>query len=173
MNSQVVVIPLTDIPQITSRMHHGTILPGQQQFDEDRWRDDTLEECHFDDRLWGWACRVSEELWIRGTNCPDDIVLHNLFQMVVHDWSGENHCNDQNIQAMCHSTVMASCLYQMVHQGELNVCVCELTTSSKADQYSSSTTPLSTAPMSPCGLFKRSGVKLWRKSRQSRTRSWM
>ena len=61
---------MTNIPQITSRMRHGTILPGQCQFDEDCWRDDALKECHFDDWLWGWACRVSEELWIRGTNCP-------------------------------------------------------------------------------------------------------
>ena len=163
---------MTNISQITSRMRHRTILPGQQQFDEDRWRNDALKECHFDDQLWGWACRVSEELWIRGTNCPDDIILHDLFQMGVHDWSGENHRNDQNIQAMRHSTVMASCLYQMVHQGELNVHACDLKTPSKADQYSSSTTPLSTAPMSPCGLFKRSGVKSWRKSRLSRISLW-
>ena len=131
MNSQVVAILLTDISQTTSHMCHGTILPGQQHFNEDHWRDDALKECHFDDHLWGWACRVSKELWIRDTNCSDNIILHSLFR--VHDWSGENHHNDQNIQVMCHSTVMASHLYQMVHQGELNVPVHDLTMFPKVD----------------------------------------
>ena len=165
MNGQSVAILLTDISQITSCMCHGTILPGQQHFDEDHWRDDALEECHFDDCLWGWACHANKELQVKDANCPDNIILYDLFQMGVHDWSGENHRNDQNIQAMCHSTVMASRLYQMIHQGELNIRVCDLTMFSGVDQYSSSITPLLTAPTSPCRLFKRSGVKSWRKSR--------
>ena len=70
MNGQVVGIPLTDISQITTCMCHGMILPDQYCFDENYWRDDTLEECHFDDHFWGWACHVSGELWVRDTNCP-------------------------------------------------------------------------------------------------------
>ena len=105
-------------------MHHGVILTGQQHFDENHWRNDALEECHFDVCLWGQACHVSEELCTKDVNYFNNNVLYKLFQMGVHNW--EDHYNKQSIQVMCHSTIMASCLYQMIHQGELNVHVYDL-----------------------------------------------
>ena len=74
----------------------------------------------------GWTFHISEKLQIEDANSPDNSILYNLFQMRVYDWSGENHYNDQNIQVMCHSTIVASCLYQMICQGELNVSVHDL-----------------------------------------------
>ena len=46
-------------------MLNGVILPGEQHFSEERWVNDILNECHFDDCLWGYTIHVVEELCTR------------------------------------------------------------------------------------------------------------
>ena len=50
------------IGYIYSQMLHRAILPGEQRFDEEHWANDILNECYFDDRLWGYTIRIVEEL---------------------------------------------------------------------------------------------------------------
>ena len=81
-------------------MLHRAILPGEQRFDKDRWADDTLNKCHFDNRLWGYTIRVVEELRTRDPAVFTDGVLYNLMCMGVMDWCGENIHLNQSMQAM-------------------------------------------------------------------------
>ena len=98
-------------PVISCRMRHGLTLPGQQRPDDDRWYNDTLSECHWDDRLWGYASRVSEQLRTRTEGDFTNPVLFQLLFMGTYDWDHENRRNNQSTQAMRHSTVMGSRLY--------------------------------------------------------------
>ena len=71
-------------------MLHGAILPGEQRFDEECWANDILNECHFDDHLWGYTIWVVEELRTRDPAVFTDGVLFNLTWMGVNNWVGEN-----------------------------------------------------------------------------------
>ena len=62
-------------------MLHGAILPGEQRFDEERWANDILNECHFNDRLWGYTIRVVEELHTCDPAVFTDRVLFNLMRL--------------------------------------------------------------------------------------------
>ena len=95
-------------------MRHGLTLPGQQRPDDDHWHNDILAKCYWDDRLWGYACRVSEEIRTRSAEDFTNPVLFQLLFMGTFDWDNENCCNDQSTQAMRHSTVMGSCLYDAI-----------------------------------------------------------
>jgi hypothetical protein len=88
-------------------MCYRSILPGQDCFKVERWRNDILTECHYDDKIWGYACRGAEELQIRSEGDFLDKVLFNLFRMGVYDWTHKNKQKDQATQAMHHTTVMA------------------------------------------------------------------
>ena len=90
------------------------MLPGQQRPDDDRWYNDILAECHWDDRLWGYVCCVSEQIRTRSTENITDPVLFQLLFMGTYDWDNKNCCNDQSTQAMHHSTVMGSRLYDAI-----------------------------------------------------------
>ena len=89
-------------------MLHGAILPGEQWFDEERWANDILNECYFDDRLWGYTIRIVEELQTHDPAIFMDGVLYNLMRMGVMDWTGENVRMNQTTQAMRLATVLAS-----------------------------------------------------------------
>ena len=95
-------------------MRRGLTLPGQQRPDDDRWCNDILAECHWDNRLWGYVCCVSEEIRTRSAEDFSDPVLFQLLFMGTYDWDGEDRRNDQSTQAMRHSTVMGSRLYQVI-----------------------------------------------------------
>ena len=95
-------------------MRCGLTLPGQQRPDDNRWHNDVLAECHWDDRLWGYACRVSKEIRTCSAEDFTDPVLFQLLFMGTYDWDGENRHNDQSTQAMCHPTVMGSRLHQAI-----------------------------------------------------------
>ena len=71
-------------------MLHGVILPGEQWFDEECWANDILNECYFDDCLWGYTIRIVEELQTHDPAIFTDGVLYNLMRMGVMDWTGEN-----------------------------------------------------------------------------------
>ena len=71
-------------------MAHGAILPGEQHFSEERWAEDILNECHFNDRLWGYIICVSEELRTQDPMVFTNGVLYNLMCMGTMDWAGEN-----------------------------------------------------------------------------------
>ena len=70
-------------------MLNGVILPGEQWFNEEHWADDILNECHYNDHLWGYTICVMEELQTQDPTVFTDGVLYNLMQMGVMDWSGE------------------------------------------------------------------------------------
>ena len=59
-------------------MLNGAILPGEQRFDEERWANDILNECYFDDRLWGYMICIMEELRVHDPAIFTDGVLYNL-----------------------------------------------------------------------------------------------
>ena len=102
-------------------MRHGLILPGSARFEESRWRNDTLVECHYDDRLWAYTCRVAEELRVAEPGYFTDPVLSQLVRMGVQDWSGENERSEASVQAMRHSTIVASRLYRLHQETVANV----------------------------------------------------
>src|ERR1700753_1154417 len=104
-------------------MRFNLILPGEQQFNEQRWRKDTMMECHYDDRLWAYACRVAEEIRVTEPGYFTDPVLSQLIRMGTYDWSGENDRSEPSMQAMRHSTVVASRLYRMHREAVSNVSV--------------------------------------------------
>ena len=95
-------------------MCHGVALPGTLGLDESRWRNDALYECHWDDHLWGYTCHMAKALHVRDLQSFVDPVLHQLFVMGTFDWSGKNCCEAASTQAMCHSTVIGSRLFQMI-----------------------------------------------------------
>ena len=84
------------------------ILPGEQRFNEECWVNDILNECHFNDRLWGYTIRVVKELCTCDPAVFIDGDLYNLMQMGVMDWTGENARGNQSTQAMCLATALAS-----------------------------------------------------------------
>ena len=59
-------------------MLNGAILPGEQQFDEEHWFEDILNECFFDDHLWGYTIRVTKELQVCNPGVFTNGVLYNL-----------------------------------------------------------------------------------------------
>ena len=59
-------------------MLNGVILPGEQCFNEEHWVNDILNECHFDDLLWGYTIHVVEELRTCDLAVFTDGVLYNL-----------------------------------------------------------------------------------------------
>ena len=104
-------------------MLSGVILPGEQHFNEDRWVNDILNECHFNDRLWGYTIRVVEELRTRDPAVFTDGVLFNLMRMGVMDWTGENNRGNQSTQAMRLATALASRLIRITNADHANVSV--------------------------------------------------
>ena len=102
-------------------MLHGAILPGEQRFDKDRWANDILNECHFDDRLWGYTIRVIEELRTRDHAVFTDGVLFNLMRMGVNDWVGENSRGHQSTQAMRLATALTSRVIRITNADRANV----------------------------------------------------
>ena len=89
-------------------MLNGVILPGEQRFSEECWVNDILNECHFDDHLWGYTIRIVEELHTHDPVVFTDGVLYNLMRMGVMDWTGENTRRNQSTQAMRLATALAS-----------------------------------------------------------------
>ena len=104
-------------------MAHGAILPGEQHFSEERWAEDILNECHFDDCLWGYTIRISEELRTCNPTVFTDGVLYNLMHIGMMDWSGENMRMSQSTQAMRLATALASRLIRITNADRANVSV--------------------------------------------------
>ena len=84
------------------------MLPGTQRFDNDCWNNNVLAKCHWDNRLWGYACHVSKEIHTCNAENFTNPVLFQLLFMGMHDWSNKNCCNNQSTQAMHHLTIMGS-----------------------------------------------------------------
>ena len=89
-------------------MLHGAILPREQRFDEERWANDILNECYFDNCLWGYMIRIVEELRVCNPAVFTDGVLYNLMRMGVMDWTEHNIRMNQSTQAMRLATALAS-----------------------------------------------------------------
>ena len=104
-------------------MRHGLTLPRQQRPDDDRWHNDILAECHWDDCLWGYTYHVSEEICTRKPEDFTDPVLFQLLFMGTFNWNNNDRRNDQSTQAMRHLTVMGSCLYDAIRSLTAEVCV--------------------------------------------------
>ena len=58
-------------------MLNSAILPGKQCFSEECWVNDILNECHFNDCLWGYTIRVVEEL-----QTQDPVVFTDCQQVI-------------------------------------------------------------------------------------------
>ena len=104
-------------------MLNGAILPGEQHFSKERWVNDILNECHFDDHLWGYTILVVEELRTCDLAVFTNGVLYNLMQMGVMDWTGENARGNQSTQAMRLATTLVSRLIQITNADHANVSV--------------------------------------------------
>ena len=102
-------------------MLHGAILPGEQRFDEEHWANDILNECYFDNRLWGYTIRVVEELRVRDPAVFTNGVLYNLMRMGVMDCTGENARGNQSTQAMRLATALASWIIWIANADRTNV----------------------------------------------------
>ena len=66
-------------------MLHRAILPGEQRFNEECWANDILNECYFDNHLWGYMIHIVEEPQVCDPAIFMDGVLYNLMQMGVMD----------------------------------------------------------------------------------------
>ena len=104
-------------------MLNGAILPGEQRFNKECWINDILNECYFDDCLWGYTIRVVEELCTRDLAVFTDGVLYNLMRMGVMNWTGENARGNQSTQAMRLATTLASRLIRITNADRANVSV--------------------------------------------------
>ena len=104
-------------------MLNGAILPREQRFSEERWINDILNECHFDDRLWGYIIHVVEELRTHDPVVFTDGVLYNLMRMGVMDWTGENARGNQSTQAMRLATALASRLIRITNADHANMSI--------------------------------------------------
>ena len=102
-------------------MLYGAILPREQRFDEDRWANDILNECYFDDHLWGYTIQVVKELCTRDPAVFTDGVLFNLMRMGVNDWVGENSQGNQSTQAMRLATALVSRMIWIANADRANV----------------------------------------------------
>ena len=104
-------------------MLNRAILLGEQRFSKERWINDILNKCHFDDRLWGYTICVVEELCTRDPVVFTDGVLYNLMRMGVMDWTGENARGNQSTQALRLATALVSRLTQITNTDHANVSV--------------------------------------------------
>ena len=104
-------------------MLNGAILPGEQHFSEECWINDILNECHFDNRLWGYTIHIVEELCTHDPVVFTDGVLYNHMRMGVMDWTGENAQDNQSTQAMHLATTLASRLIRITNADRTNVSV--------------------------------------------------
>ena len=99
------------------------ILPGEQQFNEEHWANGILNECHYDDCLWGYTICIIEELHTRDPAVFTDGVLYNLMRMGVNNWTGENAHGNQSTEAMCLATVLASQIIQITNPDHANMSI--------------------------------------------------
>ena len=102
-------------------MLHGAILPREQRFNKECWADDILNECFFDDRLWGYTICIVEELQTHNPAIFTNGVLYNLMRMGVMDWTGENVRMNQSTQAMRLATALASRIIRIANANCANV----------------------------------------------------
>ena len=105
-------------------MLSGAILPGEQRFNEEHWAKDILNECHYDDRLWGYTIRIVEELRVQDPAVFTDGVLYNLMCMGVMDWTGTNIQMNQSTQAMHLATALASWIIWIANADRANMSAC-------------------------------------------------
>ena len=77
-------------------MLYGAILPGEQHFNKQHWAEDILNECFFDNHLWGYTIHITEELQTHDPTVFTNGVLYNLMQMGTIDWNHENNCGNQS-----------------------------------------------------------------------------
>ena len=102
-------------------MLSGAILPGEQRFSEERWANNILNKCYFNDCLWGYTIRVVEELRTHDPAVFTDGVLYNLMRMGVMDWTGENIRMNQSTQAMHLATALASRIVRITNADRTNM----------------------------------------------------
>ena len=106
---------------IYTQMLHGAILPGEQMFNEECWANDILNECFFDNHLWGYAIHIVEELWTCDPAVFTDGVLHNLMRMGVMDWTKHNIRMNQSTQAIHLATALACQIIQIPNTNRANM----------------------------------------------------
>jgi len=75
---------------------------------------DILAECHYDDRLWGFAIRTAEIWRTSDRDTWRDPVLALLFRMGSFDWEGEDKLLNQAKQAVCLGTATSVRIWNRV-----------------------------------------------------------
>jgi len=75
---------------------------------------DILAECHYDDRLWGFAIRTAETWRTSDRDTWRDPVLALLFRMGSFDWEGEDKLMNQAKQAICLGTATSVRIWNRV-----------------------------------------------------------
>ena len=99
-------------------MLSGVILPGEQWFNKEHWANDILNECHYDDCIWGYTICIVEELCTRGPAVFTNGVLFNLMRMGVNNWTKENAQGNQSTQAMRLVTALASWIIRITNTNQ-------------------------------------------------------
>jgi hypothetical protein len=95
--------------------------PNSDDFAEDFWNADTLDECHFSDALWGYTVRVFKEFRNRDEGRWTDPVFNRLITMGCEDWRKADTRGPQAILAMRYSVALASRLNQRIMRAEETV----------------------------------------------------
>ena len=86
-----------------------------------RWKNDHFPQCFFEDHLWCYMCRASEELRVEWKDHLHDPVLYNLLRMGIFDWKGANVRPNASIPAMRFSTALATRLLPRILELEKKV----------------------------------------------------
>ena len=131
--------------------------PAQEVFNIDAWWSTTLDNCHFDDAIWGYTIRAFNDWKNWDLSRWNDPVLDDLFIMGLLDWIGENHRYAQSIQSMRFTLVLGSQLKMELVRLEDLVWLPSL--------LSFGTTKIDDASSSSCiGVLTRQGTTLstWR-----------
>ena len=89
-------------------------VPTREEFDEQVWRNDALDECHQEDMLWGYVVRAFEEFRHRDVNVWTDPVYNQLILMGCVDWLGPNRPGDQAVKAIRFSTALGSRIFHRI-----------------------------------------------------------
>ena len=75
---------------------------------------DILGECHYNDRLWGFAIRTTETWRTSDRDQWRDPVLALLFRMGLFNWEGEDKLMNQAKQAICLGTATSVRIWNRV-----------------------------------------------------------
>ena len=78
-----------------------------------KWHRDVLPECHYSDKIWGYAVRTSE--YLRGVPAPRDFVLHRMMEIGVEDWDSPNRIRAEDQEVLRLATSMIARVTEKIY----------------------------------------------------------